>query len=518
LKAWIAGSVAIFAVARAVGFDRPPSPDEVYGALFADVQRAQVFADQKTFPDCVPREPPARILEDYRRFRCGIAGEPSTDELRRFVLAHFLVPETHEQPVPEGEPIERHIAALWDLLRRNPERAAPGSSILPLPRAYVVPGGRFREIYYWDSYFTLIGLRDSGRPDLVRSTVGNFSSLLRRYGLIPNGNRTYYLSRSQPPFFSLMVDLLAGIDGPGVYRTYLPALRIESDFWNDGTASTRHRVVLPDGSALDRYFDARDDPRPEAWAEDEAVAESVPPGGRPALCRDLRSAAESGWDFSTRWFGDSGAIATIRTTDLLPVDLNCLLVHLDEVLARACAEAGEQTDSARFRAAAEGRAAALLHYCWSGRDRFFVDYNWKSGGPSRQLTLAGVLPLYFKLATPAQAAAVAAVLRDRFLRPGGLTVTLRESGQQWDAPNGWAPLEWLAVRGLENYGQRELAGEIARRWLALNRAVYRRTGKLMEKYNVENLELPAGGGEYLAQDGFGWTNGVYLDLLRSYPQ
>ncbi|HVU32823.1 MAG TPA: trehalase family glycosidase [Opitutaceae bacterium] len=145
---------------------------------------------------------------------------------------------------------------------------------------------------------------------------------------------------------------------------------------------------------------------------------------------------------------------------------------------------------------------------------YFFDWNRTRGERSRADTLAGVLPLFVRLATPEEAAATARTIRRRFLRPGGVVTTLTVTGQQWDAPNGWAPLEWMTIRGLENYGHHALAAEIARRWLALNQAVYARTGRMMEKYDVENLHRAAGGGEYPSQDGFGWTNGVWLALSR----
>jgi alpha,alpha-trehalase len=131
-------------------------------------------------------------------------------------------------------------------------------------------------------------------------------------------------------------------------------------------------------------------------------------------------------------------------------------------------------------------------------------------------TLAGVFPLTFKLATPKQARQVAAGLRQDFLKAGGLLTTLNTSGQQWDAPNAWAPLQYMAIEGLEKYRQQELARTIASRWVSLNSSVFGQTGKLLEKYNVVNTSLEAGGGEYPLQDGFGWTNGVLLKLMNKY--
>ncbi|HYP18403.1 MAG TPA: alpha,alpha-trehalase TreF [Opitutus sp.] len=488
-----------------------PGPDEIFGELFADVQRAKVFPYQKTFADAVPKEPVPTILAAYAE-----AKRQGTVDLRAFVEARFLVPEPPETKLAKPDGLEAHVRALWPTLRRAPDAAVPGSSLLPLPHPYIVPGGRFREIYYWDSYFTMLGLRVSGEEATIESMVDNFAHLLRAFGHIPNGNRTYYLSRSQPPFFALMVRLLAERRGPVVYVRYLDALRAEHAYWSDATAGTKHRVTLPDGGELTRYYDQADAPRPEAFLHDEAVLQAS--GGRGAeLYRQLRSACESGWDFSTRWLGEGTRLESIRTLELVPVDLNCLLYELEQTLALACGLAREAADAERFAAMAARRKAAILRACWSEEARFFCDYDLAAGRPATALTLAGVFPLYCGIATPEQAAAVKHAIETRFLRPGGVVTTLVNSGQQWDAPNGWAPLQWVTIQALENYGHGELAAEIARRWTRLNADVFARTGKLMEKYNVEDLSLEAGGGEYPGQDGFGWTNGVLLRLLQDYP-
>jgi alpha,alpha-trehalase len=145
-----------------------------------------------------------------------------------------------------------------------------------------------------------------------------------------------------------------------------------------------------------------------------------------------------------------------------------------------------------------------------------VDYNLESQKQSWELTAAGIEPLFFNLASPKQASEMTETFKLKFLKKGGVVTTLKTTGQQWDAPNGWAPLQWMAIKGLDNYGQKVTAKDAAQRWISLNIGVYKHTGKLMEKYNVENTTLEAGGGEYSGQDGFGWTNGVLLKLISIY--
>ncbi|HAD10957.1 MAG TPA: trehalase, partial [Saprospirales bacterium] len=395
------------------------------------------------------------------------------------------------------------------------------STLLPLPYPYIVPGGRFREIYYWDSYFTMLGLREAGRISLLENMVNNFAYLLEQYGHIPNGNRSYYLSRSQPPFFALMVNLLAEIKGEQILLKYRLALEKEYQYWMDGEHTiqpgSQHRrlVCLPDGSLLNRYWDDVPEPRPEAFIEDIHTA-SLNSRPKEETYRHLRAAAESGWDFSSRWLVHMSDLSSIRTSDLIPVDLNCLLYYLEKTLVHTYRLLPDHTPVEVYKNRSRMRKLAIQKYCWDEGRGYFMDYDWKAGEVSPHKTLAGVFPLYFQLADAPQAHSVANMLESKFLKPGGLVTTCEHSGQQWDAPNGWAPLQWMAFAGLRQYGFHTLAMEVRHRWVNHVEQTYRQTGKMMEKYNVEDLEAAGGGGEYPNQDGFGWTNGVYLTLKRSF--
>ncbi len=172
----------------------------------------------------------------------------------------------------------------------------------------------------------------------------------------------------------------------------------------------------------------------------------------------------------------------------------------------------------RFLRAAEHRAEAIRQYCWSDEEQFFVDHDFKKGASTGQLTLAAVFPLYARIATSKQAAAVAERLQKDFLKEGGLVTTLHVTGQQWDAPNGWAPLQWVAIEGLRHYGYHTLAEDIKRRWVASTVRVFTQKGKMIEKYDVTSDTRVGGGGEYPLQDGFGWTNGVLAALLAEDEQ
>ena len=496
----------------------PATPAELYPGLFERVQLERVYEDGKTFVDALPRKAPAEILADYQRERAG----PNFD-LRAFMTSRFDVPQSATSDFRSNRDagVEAHIDALWAVLERAPDQPSPHSSLLPLPYRYIVPGGRFREIYYWDSYFTMLGLEESGRHDIAVDMVSNFAYLIDRYGHVPNGNRTYYLSRSQPPFFAAMVELIAARDSGEAYRRYLPQLEREYDFWMAGAATlvpgeARRRVVrLPDGSLLNRYWDDRQTPREESYREDVETARA---SGRPpdVVFRNLRAAAESGWDFSSRWLADGRTLATIRTVELVPVDLNSLLYGLESTLARAYRAAGQERQATQINARAWNRRQAIHHYLWDPESGAFGDYAWRERRLTGHLSAATLYPLFFGAATAAQAQRVAAAVKDRLLQPDGLATTTVHTGEQWDAPNGWAPLQWIAIEGLNRYGHTQLAREIASRWIRENVDLYEAGGRLVEKYDVSG-DAAARGGEYPLQDGFGWTNGVLRRLLALYP-
>lgn len=196
--------VTAFGYAEDQPTSQQSSPDILLGPLFNEVQSAKLFPDQKTFADAVPKSDPLTILADYR-----MQHTQSGFDLRHFVEMNFILPKEGEKYVPpEGQSLREHIDDLWPVLTRTTDKANKWDSLLPLPKPYVVPGGRFREVYYWDSYFTMLGLAESGHWDKIGDMVDNFAYELDTWGHIPNGNRSYYLSRSQPPFFSLMVELL----------------------------------------------------------------------------------------------------------------------------------------------------------------------------------------------------------------------------------------------------------------------------------------------------------------------
>lgn len=496
------------------------SPADRYQELFVHVQMERVFEDSKTFVDCAPRRHPEEILAAYRN-TCFTADFNLTE----FVHEHFTAEEiSPSQFVSDPDrTLTEHIESLWPILTRHPREHPRKSSLLPLPHDYVVPGGRFKELYYWDSYFTMVGLHWSNRSELLRAMADNFAYLIDTYGHVPNGNRTYYLGRSQPPVFSLMVDLF---EGEGVCRAtdYLPQLRKEYSFWMDGAddllpgEAHRRCVRMANGEILNRYWDDREAPREESYREDVETAKR---SARPVhqVYRDLRAGAESGWDFSSRWQDDPYDLATIRTTSIAPVDLNGLLLNLEQQIARLSEMSGEHVAAKEFDRRAKVRCAAMNSYFWNSDTGGYFDYDWERDEQRNNLTAATVVPLLVRCARQDQADKVADLIRARLLAPGGISTTeYTNTGQQWDRPNGWAPMQWMAARGLTNYGFAELADTIKMRWLTVVSELYEQDSKLVEKYVLRPTVEHAKGGEYPLQDGFGWTNGVTARLLRECPE
>ncbi|MBK1897898.1 trehalase family glycosidase [Chryseobacterium paridis] len=481
-------------------------------ALFDDVQRSQIFEDQKMMTDAVPLFSIADINEKYEREKAAAGFD-----LKAFVLEHFdflgaKISIQREHHLPIGE----HIEKLWDELTRTSYEEK--GTLLKLPKPYVVPGGRFNEFFYWDSYFIMLGLQVSGRIEMMKNIVENCSYLIQNVGFVPNASRTHFLSRSQPPYFSLMLELLVETTGDeNLYREYHDTLEKEYHFWMNGEDEldndTQSKRVLKtiNGDILNRYYDAENTPRPESYLIDIEDHENA---SGEEFYRNIRSGCESGWDFSSRWFSDGETIQTIETLNIAQVDVNCLLWHLEKTLATSSGLQNLKEKENYFSERAAKRRKVIDIYFWDKESKTYKDYHIKKHKNTASEHIAALYPLFLGLANEEQAKAVSEIIAEKFLYKGGLVTTTKKSGQQWDLPNAWAPYQWLGFISMKNYGFTQLADEIKNNWCSNVERVYNNTGKLMEKYNALDNEAIAGGGEYPNQDGFGWTNGVYLKLKQ----
>jgi alpha,alpha-trehalase len=491
------------------------SPDERFGELFDSIMVNHVFEDSKTFLDLTPAMPTEQILAFFKDER------KKTDfNWQVFINQAFKSPKkdsiTFQSDV--SRPIDDHITALFPFMQRAADSATLGS-ILPIPRPYMAVSGQSRELTYADAYFIMLGLQAAGKVDMMENMVENCAHLINTEGFMPSGNRTYWTSRSNPPYFACMVQMLADEKGKEILTKYLPQLEKEYNYWMEGAQTPApkdmaisNHVVQVDRNTLNRYYGKKEKPRPESYYTDKAIVQT---SNRPApeTYRHIRAAAESSWNFSSRWFEDTKTINAICTSDIIPIDLNALLYNLEITISKAKIVLKKYDEATEWEKKASRRREALARYCWAESKGMFFDFNMQKYKQTGVVSAAAVYPMFFKMLSKRDADRVALYIQQNLLFNGGIAATNFISGQSFDAPFGFAQLQWMTIKGLRNYGHEELANDIKNRWVNLNVKVYKSTGKLLEKYNVIDLTDETGGGSYPNQDGYGATNGVLLKLL-----
>ncbi|KAJ0393283.1 hypothetical protein P43SY_004279 [Pythium insidiosum] len=545
------------------------------GSLLDAVQRFKLFNDSKHFVD-MPLKPtslPKQILNEFeaniapmlpKDVNATGAGEAKA-RLLEFLNKHFddagsdireVMPSDYTETMPPriagiANPAYQEWAMalhrLWKVLGRSPDRKAHSSYLHPTPlpvfhkdksdedTLIVVPGGRFRESYYWDSYWIVEGLLVSGMHKTARRVVQNLLEYVAEYGFVPNGGRIYYLTRSQPPLLSDMVRLVAAqASMPGkqcpdgewdipYLEIVVPILEREYEYW-----MSRHAVKVTVGGethVLNRYFGDAKSPRPESYREDVHLAEKFFPGNtdrQNQFYNDIIAGAESGWDFSSRWFADQKTLSTIETMDILPVDLNAMLYRMEANLADFKSALGGGAD--KYRDAAQKRVKAMSAVMWHAQSSSWRDYVVSTASHSPVVSVANYIPLWagaFDAKDKTRLDAVVASLRaSGLLQVAGVqTTTTPGSAEQWDSPNAWPPLQDMVVEGLrraDTEASRSLADELVRTWIKTSFAAWESTHLMFEKYNATIVGGLGAGGEYEPQFGFGWTNGVVLKFLTKF--
>ncbi len=382
-----------------------------------------------------------------------------------------------------------YVEATWGELERN--RSQDSDTLLGVPYPYFVPGNHPREgfihneLYYWDTYFIALGLIDTKRHTQAFEQADNLLHLLQRFGFVPSGNRIYLTGRSQPPLLSsLLLDLY---DYGGSKEWLAPRMELvkkEYELVWRGTLHPHWRQVF---EGLSRNYEIN-------------------------LIDELAE-AESGWDYTTRFYGSS--------LQYIPIDLNALLYKYEVDFERTSLIMGKPREAEQWQQRAKERCEQVNSYLWNESAGFYFDYNYKTGKQSRVWSMAGYYPLWAGMASQQQAERLADNV-EKFECAGGMTATLQNPhvkehhAAQWVYPNGWAPLHLLAIRGLADYGYEMLAERIARRWLYTNLHGFNKHGKFFEKYNVVDVDAPPKDGVYPSQIGFGWTNAVFAVLARDY--
>mmetsp|Transcript_31898 Transcript_31898/g.77730 ORF Transcript_31898/g.77730 Transcript_31898/m.77730 type:complete len:584 (-) Transcript_31898:153-1904(-) len=525
------------------------------GEILDAVQRLKIFNDSKTFVDMPMTADPEQILEAFSKLPRPL----TKDTVSSFVSTLFL---------PAGSDVETHIPEDWnaepgilarlgsnenakywarnlnekwkvlgrrtkDSVRLYPQR----TSTLYREKPFVVPGGRFRESYYWDTYWIILGLLEC---DMLQTAVNMATNLLRdveTFKFVPNGGRLYYTNRTQPPLLTIMVKKIhdyqkslnerneSKMNIDAFIKYAVPVLDDEYRYWMDETEGHVVNVKMEGNDVkLNRFFSREASPRPESYREDAATIDA---GGN---CREIRAAAESGWDFSSRWMKKPGneskySLTMLRTRDIVPIDLNSFLYQMETELGNLHKSLGDYAKSSYYAAAAAGRKWAIFAGMRDANGSF-VDIWASTGDPSpNSISAASFVPMFAGLLDDMDEKAkneyvVNVVLKSPLLLQGGVSTTVVNSSQQWDFPNAWPPLQHMFVEGLYRLGTqmaKKIADTYSRTWLQSGYKAWKPKGDMFEKYDARHCGVGGGGGEYGVQIGFGWTNGVVLGLLRRHP-
>lgn len=494
-----------------------------FGELFVEVQLKEIFDDPKIFPDCTPQRKTKDIMKSYYEERSS-----SDFDLKAFVSKNFFVPFPIEtaQSGFRGS-VELALDELWDVIEPLEKSKHKPSSYISLPKPYVVPKGT-TELRYWEGYYIMVWLKAAKEYEMLDNMVENFAYLIdytmeNGKGHIPEGNRAYYLDRTAPPMFALMLELYAERkEGWKTVLKYLPQLQAEYNFWmygferleGDGVTACNRIVKMPDGEYLNRYWSNDSLPRTECYLQDVKLAEELGSQSKENLYRNLRASSESGWIHSGRWLSDTRSLKTIETTEIIPVDLNCLLYIMEQTLGDAFWLYGSKKVSKIYYKRATNRAKAINKYLWDRKTNCYSDYHLGNKKSLQKYSLASIYPLYAGISSDAQASFMAEHIETLFLKNGGVVSSFQNTGSEWDAPYGTAPMQWMTIKALENYLYDDLAAEVKRRWMSTALNAFQKTGKLAAFYNMERPEHTDDDikGSFKYTDK-GWTNAILLDLL-----
>jgi len=550
--------------------------------LLKAVQMGWIFNSSKTFVDMPMRSDPDVIEKKFHDLEAS--PDYSLEKLAEFVADNFDPPGTDmvmwnpsdftDHPGfisrianSDYRQLARDVNQLWKILGRDTAasvRSMPQRhSLLATKNPFIVPGGRFREVYYWDTYWIIRGLLTCDMVDTAKGMVENLLDFVNRFGFVPNGSRRYYLNRSQPPMLTAMVEAVfdhmseretasrtastaasasasasastsedddetAGEPQSALdfLREALPLLDREYAYWM--TRGKKAVEVEWDGKSyvLNRYYVETDHPRPESYREDVNTTSHInTEAGRNKLWAELAAGAETGWDYCSRWFEDRTVLQTIDTSVVIPVDLNSIMARNERTLARFHAMLGDTKQYARYMQAYNYRLEAMEYLLWEEDLQQWVDFRMGSetrDGPPG--VLSNFAPLWARAYHHGInfSRVITALETSGLIQVGGMAMTIEQYGvdkQQWDWPNAWAPVQHMIIEGFDMVGTREtsdFALSLAQMWVNTNYVAFRETGYMFEKYDVRVVGGNGGGGEYEPQVGFGWSNGVLLSLLDRY--
>lgn len=521
-----------------------------FGQLLHVVQMASIYPDSKTFVDMRMKYSPNETLRLFDEMMKRTDNKPSKADVEAFINHTFdpagsefeewdpddwiAKPNFLEKIAdPELREWASQLNALWKFLGRKMNddvRVNPDQySIIYVPHPVIVPGGRFREFYYWDSYWIIRGLILSEMYSTVRGMLENFLSIVETYGFIPNGGRIYYAMRSQPPLLIPMMKSYLDVSQDTQFlRDSINTLEKEFNFW-----LTNHTVqVEKDGKhyTLAIYKDASSGPRPESYREDIISAQIFKTEAeKESHYAELKSAAESGWDFSSRWFilngTNKGNITHLNVRSIIPVDLNAIIYWNAITMSGFFKELGNIQKAVKYEDLAKQWLEAVTEILWHEEVGVWLDYDLMNEMKRDYFYPTNIAPLWTNCYDREKREYfVSKVMKylektQIMINLGGIPTTLEHTGEQWDYPNAWPPLQYIMIVGLHQTGDnwaQDLAFEITEKWVRSNYKAYNESNAMYEKYDATVPGGHGGGGEYEVQLGFGWTNGVIMELLEMY--
>ncbi|KAK5145974.1 hypothetical protein LTR04_001166 [Oleoguttula sp. CCFEE 6159] len=593
------------------------SPLYCQGDIIRQIELARPFSDSKTFVDLPTIRPLSEVIAAFNNLTQPIS---NNTELQTFLTTYFGKAGSELAPVPASQlqtnptflnhvndtgiaDFVRQVIGIWpDLTRQyvgsNNNCTECVDSFLNVNRTFVVAGGRFREPYYWDSFWIVEGLlRTQGSfTQIARNIIENFLDFVEQFGFVPNGARVYYLNRSQPPLLTQMVSVYVQYtNDTSLLQRALPLLIREHQFW-----MTNQTVTIQSGNtsySLNHYSVQNNQPRPESYREDYVTANNhsyyaaggiIYPEAKPlnetakaTLYQNLASGAESGWDYSSRWIANPSdavndvyfPLRSLNTVKIVPVDLNSILYYNEVTIAGFLNQTGNSTGSQQWLKLAAQRSQAMYQLMWNESHFSYFDYNMTSGGQNvyiladKDATAAETsgAPAGYQVAfSPAQyypfwtGAAPRAIKNNPLAvrlvygrvadllnrRAGVIAATNLATGQQWDQPNVWPPLQYILIKGLMNtpatFGSddpdyvwtQQVALELAQRYVDSTYCTWRVTGgssaeapklasaqgngTIFEKYAENSTNAAGGGGEYTVVEGFGWSNGALIWIADKF--
>ncbi|MCP9765746.1 trehalase family glycosidase [Lacihabitans soyangensis] len=450
------------------------APDKKWGELFVEVQKQKIFEDSKVFADATPKFKADSILLKFEK-------QMSTEgfDLKKFVIENFNLPNYAFDEKKSTLDFEKYLETTLLSLKREPND--DNGSLIPTRKNYFVGGGKFEESNYFRSYVIIRALQSIKEDTLAVNQAINNAQFIQDFGHVPAGNRTYYMSRSNPPVFALMIKKLAEKD-PKQLEIFGTQLMREYQYWMSseskeevskqkeaqgrGEKSFQKVAFLPNNNLLNRYYDKENVPMAEISISGKTTK---------GFYENLRATHESEWTEGKRWLSNSGLT---QTADILPVELNALLYFMETTLSEVYKAKGKDDYAKSFALLAEKRKAIFNEYFWNESKGFYFDYDFMTQKQRESSTLAGVFPLLVGLSDQKQADKVAQKLEKDFLKTAGLVNELNGS------EIGTAEFQFFAIEALKKYGKADLAQKIKDKWLKTNREYFAKFGKIESNYNL----------------------------------